>query len=156
MVRGSLVLLVLAPFVLVLSGSVAAQAEPAPIAIEVAGTVPGFTKPALEELLARRMQETAGPHWRFAAAEGLEASAASRVVWSFKTLREVWKGGSHSGFPSPSHAETFLSTEAKLYLDGVYQMTMSTEPTLYRGAEDGALADMTRKVAQAMFVENKP
>jgi len=151
MMRGKVVLLLAAAF-----WSAPALAEPAPIVIEASGAVPGFTKPALETLLAQQMRQAAGAQWRFAAAEGLESGASSRIVWSFKTLREVWKGSSHSGFPSPSHAETYLSTEAKLYLDGVYQMTMSTEPTLYTGTEDSVLAEMSRKVARAMFVDNKP
>jgi len=143
-------------FVLLLAAILwASPAASGPVAIEVSGAVPGFSKPELEALLAQQMQQAAGPGWRFAAAEGLEAGDASRIVWSFKTLREVWKGGSHNGFPSPSHAETYLSTEAKLYLDGVYQMTMSTEPTLYRGAEDSTLTEMSRKVAKAMFVDNR-
>jgi hypothetical protein len=155
MVRGKVVSLA-AALALVLAWSTPTPAAPAAVAIEVSGAVPGFTKASLEALLARDMQTVAGPQWHFAAAEGLQAGSASRIVWSFKTLREVWKGSSHSGFPSPSHSETYLSTEAKLYLDGVYQMTMSTQPTLYRGTEDDTLAEMSRKVAQAMFIDSRP
>jgi len=151
--------MVLAAIFISATGPAAARAEAAlrtmPVTIEVAGEVPGFSHEELAAYLARAMQQSAGPTWRFAAAKDGAAPAANRVVWSFKTLREVWKGSFHSGFPSPSHSETYLSTEAKLYLDGVYQMTMSTQPTVLGGSGDVTLTDMTRKVARAMFVENR-
>lgn len=126
------------------------------ITVEVSGEVPGFSHQQLVTYLTRKMQEAVSAPWHFAASREGAATAPDRIVWSFKTVRQVWKGGSHSGFPTPTHSVTYLSIEVKFYLGGDYQMTMLTEPTVYGGSGDKALADTVRTVSDALFVENKP
>jgi hypothetical protein len=70
-------------------------------------------------------------------------------------LKKVWKGGSHSDFPSPANQETYLRAEVKLYLNGNYQMTMDTHPSVGNKPEDKALFGMVHDVAHALFIENK-
>jgi hypothetical protein len=77
------------------------------------------------------------------------------VVWSFKTLRVEWKGGSHKGFPSPTHSVSYVSAEVKLYLKDVYQMTMLAQPSVSGGWNDKALSGMVHNVAHTLFVDNK-
>src|SRR5271169_3891738 len=99
------------------------------IVIEVSGDdVPGFTKAQLATYLARKMQEEVAAPWHFAAGKPGEETAPNRVVWSFKTLRTVWNGGSHNGFPAPTNSVSYLRAEVKLYLKGAYQMAMDTHP----------------------------
>lgn len=122
----------------------------ATVHVEAVGEVPGFTQPQLERYLAQKMQQS-GP-WHFVA--GKAGQTQNLVVWKFKVLRIVWKGGSHNGFPSPGHAVSYLSAEVKRYSMGEYQMTMDTHPSVLSGDEDHALAEMARHVMQAMFEDN--
>lgn len=131
----------------------AASPQSTPIVVEVQGDVPGFTHAQLLAFLARKTEEAAGAPWRFAVGQD-GATAPNRIVWSFKTLRTLWKGGSHSGFPSPSYSETYLHAEVKFYLADAYQMTMIAQSSVYGG--DKALSKMVQTVSHAMFVENKP
>ena len=126
------------------------------IAIEVSGNVPGFTQAQLASYLARKMQDENAVSWHFAAERQGEEPTPNRLVWSFKTLRTVWKGGSHKGFSSPTYVETYLRTEVKLYLKGAYQMTMDTHPSVSSGPDDKALSEMVHNVSHALFVQNKP
>jgi hypothetical protein len=126
------------------------------IVVEVSGRVPGFTQAQLATYLARKMQEESPAPWHFAAGKPGEETAPNRVVWSFKTLRKVWEGGVHNGFPAPTNSVTYLRAEVKLYLKGAYQMTMDTHPSVGSGADDKALSEMVHEAAHALFVENKP
>ena len=125
------------------------------IMFEVLGTVPGYTHTQLSIYLAQKMQEETHGAWHFEAGKLGDSSYPNRVVWSFKKLRMIWKGGSHSGFPAPPNLVTYLRAEVKLYFKGVYQMTMDTHPTVDSGTDDTTLAEMVHNVAYAMFVENK-
>jgi hypothetical protein len=140
-----------------LSTAATAATSPAAdtIAIEASGEVPGFTHAELVAYLAQKMQGVGLPSWHFVAAQG-GAAPANRIVWSFKTLRQVWKGAAHNGFPSPTNSVTYLSTEVKLYLGGAYQMTMTARPSTYGGPSDEALSEMVHRIAQTVFVEKKP
>ncbi|WP_283744767.1 hypothetical protein [Sideroxydans sp. CL21] len=126
------------------------------IVIEVLGEVPGLTQEQLVSYLIKKMQAATDTHWHSVAVKPGEADSPNRVVWTFKTLRKVvWKGGSHKGFQSPAHSETYLRAEAKLYFMGVYQMTMDTHPSV--SSDDYQfLSEMAHNAAHAMFVENKP
>jgi len=125
------------------------------VVIEASGNVPGFTHAQLAAFLALRMHEETATPWEFLAAQPGAAPAPNRVVWSFKTLRTEWKGGSHKGFPSPTSSVTYLSAEVKLYLNSTYQMTMSTRPSVSGRSDDRALMEMVHNVAHGLFVENK-
>jgi hypothetical protein len=126
------------------------------IAIEVSGDVPGFTHEQLVTYLAGKMHEEVAAPWHFTAGKPQEKQVPNRVTWSFKNLREVWKGGSHNGFPSPTNSETYLRAEVKLYVKDVYQMTVDTHPSVSGGTEDKALSKMVHEAAHALFIENKP
>ncbi len=141
---------------LALSGNALAQSVPEKndaIHVETFGTVPGFSQAQLNDYLAKRMQEPGVASWRFIA--GGKAAAPNRIVWKFKTLNMVWKGGSHNGFPSQDHAVSYLRAEVKLYLNGEYQMTMDTHPSVLSGDEDQSLSEMAKHVTQALFFENR-
>jgi hypothetical protein len=126
------------------------------VVVHASGNVPGFTKTQLAAYLANGMQVEAAAPWRFSPEKPGVAAAPNRVVWSFKTLRILWKGGSHSGFPSPTRSQTYLSAEVKLYLKNTYQTTMLTQATVSGGSDDSVLSEMVHNVAHALFVENKP
>jgi len=124
--------------------------------VDVSGVVPGFTQAQLVAYLARKMQEVKAASWHFVAGRAGAAAAPDRIVWSFRTLQQVWKGSAHNGFPSPSHSTTYLRAEVKLYLDGAYQLTVSSEPSVYGGPGDEALSNMVRTVCQAVAGQAKP
>jgi len=126
------------------------------IVVEVSGNVPGFTQEQLTNYLTRKMQVDIPTFWHFVEGKPGNERAANRVVWSFKTLKEVWKGGTHSGFPSPDYSVTYLRAEVKLYLSGVYQMTLDAHPSVGGGAEDEALSEMVHYISHALFIESKP
>lgn len=135
------------------AGAAAAAADTHTVAILVSGEVPGFTPPQLSAYLAQKMQEEVAAPWHFVA--DAPVGAANRVVWSFKILRKIWKGGSHEGFPSPAYSISYLRAEVKLYLNGNYQMTMDTHPSVLSGPDDKALSDMVHDAAHALFIENR-
>ncbi len=60
------------------------------------------------------------------------------------------------GFPSPTYSESYLGAEAKLYLNGAYQMTIATHPSVSSEIDDKVLSEIAYDAAHAMFVENKP
>lgn len=126
------------------------------VVVEASGNVPGFTPTQLVTYLARRMQEENADSWQFSTGKPGAAPAPNRVVWSFKTLRVVWKGGAHRGFSSQENSVSYLSAEVKLYLRSDYQMMMVTHPSLSGGFDDKALSQMVHDVAHVLFVENKP
>jgi len=135
----------------------ASSIEPNTVEIVVSGEIPGFTQAQLADYLTKRTQEEIGTPWHFVAEDSGDALAPNRLVWSFKTLRVVWKGGSHMGFPSPSYSETSLSAEVKLYLKGNYQTTiLDTNPLVSSEFEDKSLNKMVHYVTHELSVENTP
>ena len=145
-------------FSLLVSG-VAEAATPDPVhdvVIVVSGDVPGFTHSQLVSFLARKMNEEVSAPWHFVAGIPAQELAPNRVIWSFKKLLVVWKGGSHSGFQSPNNSETNLRAEVKLFVKDIYQMTFDTHPSVRGGIDDKVLSEMVHNVSHALFVENKP
>ena len=124
--------------------------------IEVSGQIPGFTHAKLTSYLARKMQDDTGAPWHFAVLEPGAEHAPNRVAWSFTTLRKVWEGGVHNGFPTPTNSVTYISAEVKLYLNDSYQMTFNTHPSVGSGSDDKVLSEMVHNVSHALFVANKP
>jgi hypothetical protein len=140
-----------------LSSSALAQSVPEKIdtiSVETSGAVPGFSKAQLNDYLAKHMQEPGIASWRFIA--GGKTDAPNRVVWKFKALNLVWKGGAHRGFPSQNHAISYLRAEVKLYLNGEYQMTMDMHPSVLSGDEDQSLSEMAKRVTKILFDGNQP
>ena len=154
-----ILLSVLLPFVLTdVAGAVkpsSAASDPHVVVVEASGNVPGFTHAQLGAYLASRMHEETTASWEFLAGQPGAAPAPNRVVWSFRTLRTEWKGGSHKGFPSPTSSVTYLSAEVKMYLNNTYQMTMSVRPSVNGRSDDKALGEMVRNVAHGLFLENR-
>jgi len=126
------------------------------VVVETSGHVPGFTQRQLAVFLALKMHEETAAPWQFSAGQSGMVEAPNRVLWSFKTLRVEWKGGSHKGFPSPTQSVTHISAEVKLYLKNIYQMTMLTQPSVTGGSEDRVLSEMVHKVSHTLFVANQP
>jgi hypothetical protein len=126
------------------------------VIVEASGRVPGLTQAQLTAYLALKMREEITAPWQFSAGQAGTLPPPNRVVWSFKTLRVEWKGGSHRGFPSPTHSVSHVSAEVKLYLNNTYQMTMLVQPSLSGGSNDRVLSEMVHNVAHTLFVENKP
>ncbi len=123
------------------------------IYVEVSGNVPGFTQADLAKYLASRMQQSEGASWHFL--PGNRNASPNRVSWTFKTLKVVWKGGSHKGFPSPSHSLSYLKAEAKLYLNGEYQMTIDAHPSALNGDESRSISSMASQAAHAFFLDTR-
>jgi hypothetical protein len=130
-----------------------AAADATTVVVEVSGSVPGLSQAQLSGFLVSKMQQESPSAWHFAAGKAGEQAPPNRVVWSFKTLRKVWGGSSHNGFPAPGHAVTYLRAEAKLYLQGDYQMTMDTHPSVGGENSMDALSDIVHNVSRALFAE---
>jgi hypothetical protein len=137
-------------------GSVASGAAPnggsagGEVFVEVSGDVPGFADPhQLASFLADKMSASV-PARHFAAAPAGKALPADRIEWKFKTLRVVWGGGSHNGFPQPFASRSYLSAEVRLYLDGQYQMTMLSQSTVANSSPEAELATMIAKVSRSI------
>ena len=99
-------------------------------------------------------EETAEPR-RFVEASGNEIFP-NRVVWFFKSLRKVTKSRGFMGSPGQTNSITYLKAEVKLYINGAYQMTVDTHPSVSNGVDDHVLSDMVRNTTHVLFVENKP
>ncbi len=125
------------------------------IAIEVSGGISGYTNTQLTAYLTREMQKTAKSPWHFIAGEP-GSLYPNRIQWSFKTLHTVWKGASHMGLGTPAFSESYLQSEAKLYLRDEYQITMVTHPTSDNKKIEQAISEMVGNVNYAFFIENKP
>lgn len=120
--------------------------------IETSGSVPGYSNAQLNNVLAKKLNAVAGKPWHFfATAESSSLPAPNRIIWSFKTLKHVWPGGSHSGFPSPTFIQTYVSAEAKLYLDGAYQMTVASEPTFSSSNKEEGLEKIADTLSKALL-----
>ena len=120
------------------------------ISIVVDGKVPGFKQADLTAFLTQRLQGEAPAPWRFAAGDSSASSAPNRIVWRMTVIHETHK----DGHTMPETHETYLRAEVKLYLKGLYQMTVDTHPTIQSGPDDKALDKMVHDVAQAIFVAN--
>lgn len=124
------------------------------ISIDVTGTIPGFTQAQLTRYLTRKMQAEIPAPWHFIEGKPEDEFAPDRIVWTFSTLRRIWKGGSHNGFPSPQNLEIYLRVEVKLYLRGAYQMTMVSHPSVDSEPDNQTLSTMVHDAAHALFIEN--
>ena len=152
--RACVITAIILPFILT-NVTEAARSDSQIVVVEVLGHIPGFTQTQLATYLALKMHEETAP-WQFSVRQPGAAPAPNRVVWSFKTLRSEWKGGSHKGFPSPTHSVSYVSAEVKLYVNNAYQMTVLAEPSVSGGSDDKGLSEMVHNVAHTLFVENQP
>jgi hypothetical protein len=128
-----------------------AQDKSNPLLVVVAtGKVSGFADARdLTRYLADQMN-AAGTTWHFAAPSAVaETLPQDRVEWKFKTLKVVWGGGAHKGFPQPVVTRSYLSAEVRLYLHNQYQTTMLAQPTVVSG-DRSELAEMVAKVTHLL------
>ena len=133
--------------------SPAAAADESPHAIQVIvqmdGDMPGFNSTgALADFVAAHMTEAAPP-WNFVA--GQTPTRDNRVEWKFKTLKRVWGGGTHRGFAVPRITRYYVSVETKLYLNGQYQTTSLSEPTVLKDSGTVDLSNTVVKVTRSLM-----
>ena len=128
--------------------------HPVWVHVVVTGSVPGYTTSQLTQYLVVAMRKSVPQPWVMTADPTI--IAGNRVDWRFKTLRTIWKGGSHSGFPSQDNVVTYISAEVRTYIKGEYQMTLALHPSILSQNEDQALADMAREASRILFVQNAP
>lgn len=145
------VTVLLAPSIAVAANS----SEAKTVVVEARGNLPGMTHAELVEYLARKTQDATGAPWHFDGAKDGAPSAPNRMVWSFKVLRKTWGIHGPDAKPSWPHSEAYVSAEVKLYLGDAYQMSVLTEETIYRRADEAALSTMVKTVSHALFVENR-
>ena len=134
-----------------------AQAQPGAattIVVDAVGKIPGYSPHQLSELLATAMQKSSSGPWHFVAKAETDATAPNRVTWLFKTIKTVWLGGSHNGYPGQSSKVAYLTAEVKEYLGGQYQMTFNAHPTVQHAMDEDALSELAGTVARAMFAKD--
>lgn len=144
----------------------AAAAEPGPVLVVAYGPVPGFDTPiALARHVAQLMRDSGVPAgWRLQPGTDPDAAGAhgSLVVWEFRALAHA--GGS-ARYVGPGDRSVLaavfggprpFSLEARLYLNGAYQVTLLRQPSLRGGDRDRqlreAVAAVTRDLVAAAAV----
>jgi hypothetical protein len=122
--------------------------------VEATGTLPGLHSGALRRYLALHMTEARPGDWRFEPAVD-DASAANRVVWTFK-LNPFAGGSIRSHGPSPSTERRFgihrpITIEARLYLNGEYQTLVEGQAIIQGGPDDPDLAATVASLTQSLL-----
>jgi hypothetical protein len=127
--------------------------KPITVAVEVEGSIPGFTPEQLSAFVTQQMADAHLTAWRFAAATPGQAGnePPNRVVWQFKVL--PYAGGTvrYIG-PALSKARDIfgagrpIGADAKIYLDGKFQSTSFDQATVKGGPHDPGLSDLIKKV----------
>jgi hypothetical protein len=124
------------------------------IAVHVSGDIPpGYTQADLTAYVVQRFQEV-GANWQVTAGDNGTVDQ-NHIDLLFKTLKIVWPSRSHKGFPSPGAQATYVSIEAKLYLQGAYQTTTLSEATAYGGVDDKNFANSVRYLGRTLFTYAK-
>ena len=117
------------------------------------GGLPGFDEGELPRYLALHMSDAGLTEWRFEAATG-EGLPANYVLWSF-TLKPYDGGEVYSHHPFHSSRGTssglhFVTLEARLYLNGVYQ-TLAVGQALMDGPHDRHLAVAVTEITRNLL-----
>jgi len=128
----------------------------APLTLQVAtsDTLPGFHLGDLPRYLALHMMEARLADWRFEPAAG-KGAAPDRVEWKFKL--NPYAGGEVRTFMRPHMAErTFaahrpVTIEARLYLNGQYQVLVEKQVIVQGGPDDPDLAAAVADVTQNLL-----
>ena len=128
----------------------------APLILQVvtSDTLPGFHLGDLPRYLALHMAEARLADWRFEPAAD-KGSAPDRVEWKFKL--NAYAGGEVRKFTRPHMAErTFaahrpVTIEARLYLNGQYQVLVEKQVIVQGGPDDPDLAAAVAAVTQNLL-----
>ncbi len=120
--------------------------------VEASAGLPGFNRADLSRYLASHMAEASLADWRFEVAEN--GPAPDRVEWSFKL--NPYAGGEvrRSGTQGRSfHVRRPITIEARLYLNGEYQVTVEKQAIIDEGSgrNDPHLAEAVASVTQNLL-----
>ena len=132
----------------------ALAAAPLTLQVEVSDTLPGFHIGDLPRYLALYMAEARLADWRFEPGAD-KGSAPDRVEWTFKL--NPYAGGEVRNFTRPHMAErTFgayrpVTIEARLFLNGQYQILVEKQAVLQGGPGDPELAAAVASVTQSLL-----
>ena len=132
----------------------AAAATSITLEVEATGGLPGFHSGELRRYLALHMAGSRLDGWRFEPAVD-DASAPSRVIWTFK--RNPYAGGEVRSFGRPQMAERRfgvhrpITIEARLYLNGEYQTLVEGQAIIQGGPEDRDLAAAVASLTQSLL-----
>jgi len=122
--------------------------------VEASNGLPGFHPSELQRYLALHMAEAGLGEWRFEPATA-GGTAANRVEWTFKL--NPYAGGAVRNFaPTPAHdggvgAGRPVTIEARLYLNGEYQILVERQAVIWSGANDSEFAAAVASTAQALL-----
>jgi hypothetical protein len=134
--------------------------KPIAVAVEVEGSIPGFTADQLSAYVSEQMADAHLTAWRFTPAtphqDGTEPP--NRVVWHFKVL--PYGGGTvrYIG-PALSKARDLFGSgrpiglDAKIYLNGQFQSTCFDQATVRGGPHDPALSDVIKKMMNTIVAD---
>jgi hypothetical protein len=149
-------------FAAIWSGIAWAQPAPRPeslriAAVEVQGSLPGFSTEALTSYVARQMDSAHLSGWQF---EPVTTSAGgNRVVWRFKLL--PYAGGSVryigpaiAGVEHLFGVRRAIGVDAKLYLHGQYDTATFDQATIKGGPNDPDLAAVILRITRALVADS--
>jgi len=122
--------------------------------VEASNGLPGFHRDELQRYLALHMAEEGLGEWRFEPAT-VGGTAANRVEWTFKL--NPYAGGAVRNFARmPLYdggvgAGRSVTIEARLYLNGEYQILVERQAVIRSGANDSEFAAAVASTAQALL-----
>jgi AcrB/AcrD/AcrF family len=126
------------------------------VGVQVDGTLPGFHRSEVPQYVARHMEGAGLAGWRFKPVSG-GGKPAHRVEWSFKLA--PYAGGEVRSFGPRRHTlgvRRSIAIEARLYLHGKYQKSLSARVVIERGTHDPDLAAVVASLTQNLFGPKLP
>jgi hypothetical protein len=127
-------------------------AAPITLKVEASNGLPGFNRADLSRYLVSHIAEAGLADWRFEVAEN--GPAPDRVEWSFKL--NPYAGGEVRRFRPEArsfHVRRPITIEARLYLNGEYQVTVEKQAIIDEGSgrNDPHLAEAVASVRQNLL-----
>ncbi len=129
------------------------------MAVEIDGSVPGFSNDQLEAYVAQQMAATRITSWHFepgpAPGGPITGQPANRIVWQFKPLPYAGGGIRYIG-PAVSRAKQLFGVgravgiDAKIFLNGQFQATTFDQVTVKDGPKDPGLSAVIQKVLKSI------
>jgi hypothetical protein len=129
------------------------------VAVEIDGSVPGFTADQLESYVAQQMAATHVTAWHFepgpAPGGPITSQPANRIVWHFNPLPYAGGGIRYIG-PAVSRARQLfgvgraVGVDAKIFLNGKFEATTFDQVTVKDGAKDAGLSAVIQKVMKSV------
>ena len=125
------------------------------VAVEIDGSLPGFTQSQLSAFIAAQMDAADVAAWHVAPADAQKSAPEppNRVVWHFKLLPFAGGAVRYIG-PALSKARAMfgvgraIGIDAKIYLDGRYQSSTFDQVTIKGGPNDPELESAIKKVTR--------